>query len=274
MNLRTLIIVLLLFSYEVTNAQNFSNTDVSDLINMENLIGVSACQAYLNDELPGFVQDGMKQLKNDFELPQGENAILADFTCNINHLFFWSQKEKKVHYHVVKSYRASGGRGAVSNVKRSGGTPPGVHYIWKKQGEAEGWPLNYAIDGAKYGFRNQSVIPTQDDTFWHPKFVMTRILRLKGLEGPINNNSVARSILIHGTPEEGLLGYHESGGCIRMNNEEVIELYDQVDVGSLVNIVYSDAKLKIVKKNRRYLKKSEYSAHKLICVDSEKCKKY
>lgn len=242
--------------------------------NMEILSDLTECSNYLAGGIPAFVKKGMDRLVSDFNLSENENAIISDFTCNMIHLFSYKVVKDQVVHTIHKTYRASGGRGAVSNVKRSGGTPPGVHKIWKKQGESEGWPLNYAIDGSKYGFRNDVVVPTLDLTFWGPKFVMTRILRLKGLEGDVNNNSVARSILIHGTPEEGLLGYHESGGCIRMANLEVIELYNQVSVGALVNVVYTDVKYTINKKPRRYMKKSKYKQHGLICVDKDKCKKY
>ena len=45
-----------------------------------------------------------------------------------------------------------------------------------------------------------------------------------------------RYIYIHGTNEENLLGQPTSHGCIRMANDDVIQLYDLVKVGDQVNI--------------------------------------
>lgn len=42
---------------------------------------------------------------------------------------------------------------------------------------------------------------------------------------------------IHGTNDESTIGTHASGGCIRMYNHNVNELYDLVDIGTPVRIV-------------------------------------
>lgn len=71
--------------------------------------------------------------------------------------------------------------------------------------------------------------------------ITTRILWLQGLQPGLNSggnvDSYLRYIYIHGTPEERLLGSPSSIGCVRMGNEDVIELFDLVEVGTLVNIV-------------------------------------
>jgi lipoprotein-anchoring transpeptidase ErfK/SrfK len=46
-----------------------------------------------------------------------------------------------------------------------------------------------------------------------------------------------RYIYIHGTPDAVALGVPGSHGCIRMHNDDVIELFDQVYPGMPVNIV-------------------------------------
>ena len=70
--------------------------------------------------------------------------------------------------------------------------------------------------------------------------VQSRILWLSGLENNKNKgigvDSFARYIYIHGTPEEWLLGSKASKGCIRMSNKDVIELFDKVHEGMIVNI--------------------------------------
>ena len=45
-----------------------------------------------------------------------------------------------------------------------------------------------------------------------------------------------RYIYIHGTNEESLLGTPSSHGCVRMANEDIIELFDLAKVGDQVEI--------------------------------------
>ncbi|MFA5041157.1 MAG: L,D-transpeptidase, partial [Bdellovibrionales bacterium] len=70
---------------------------------------------------------------------------------------------------------------------------------------------------------------TEDD------LVLTRILWLEGRESH-NANTKERYIYIHGTNREDLLGTPASHGCIRMSNNEIIELFDLIPVGASVEI--------------------------------------
>lgn len=65
--------------------------------------------------------------------------------------------------------------------------------------------------------------------------VQTRILWLDGLE-PENANTHDRYVYIHGTNAESQLGTPASYGCVRMNNLDVIDLYDRVAVDTPVEI--------------------------------------
>jgi len=65
--------------------------------------------------------------------------------------------------------------------------------------------------------------------------VQTRILWLDGLD-PENANTHERYIYIHGTNAESQLGTPASYGCIRMNNLDIIDLYDRVAVDTPVQI--------------------------------------
>jgi Uncharacterized protein conserved in bacteria len=70
---------------------------------------------------------------------------------------------------------------------------------------------------------------------------LTRILWLSGLEKGINRlgnqDTMQRYIYIHGTPDTEPMGVALSHGCIRMRNEDVMELFDRVSVGCEVEIV-------------------------------------
>jgi hypothetical protein len=66
--------------------------------------------------------------------------------------------------------------------------------------------------------------------------IVTRILWLRGRESH-NANAYARTIYIHGTPEERNIGFPASYGCIRMRSSDIINLYEIVGWGAKVTIV-------------------------------------
>lgn len=71
-------------------------------------------------------------------------------------------------------------------------------------------------------------------------WILTRILWLSGLEPGKNRlgqvDTMRRFIYIHGTPYEGELGSPASHGCVRMSNCDIIELFDEIAVGTKVFI--------------------------------------
>jgi len=56
--------------------------------------------------------------------------------------------------------------------------------------------------------------------------------------GPANDERAPAGLKygIHGTDDPDSIGKHISGGCIRMHNQDIIELYSFVDVGTPVEI--------------------------------------
>ncbi len=77
----------------------------------------------------------------------------------------------------------------------------------------------------------------------HPRrdWILTRILWLRGLEDGRNNggnvDTKARYIYIHGSPDSTAMGIPGSHGCIRLHNHDVTQLFDLVEVGTLVNVL-------------------------------------
>jgi L,D-transpeptidase YbiS len=92
-------------------------------------------------------------------------------------------------------------------------------------------------DGAPIGtvFKNRLPIMEPLDPSIGEDLVTSRILWLDGIEVE-NTNTKERYIYIHGTNEEHLIGRPASHGCIRMRNNDVIRLYQLVDVDTSVEI--------------------------------------
>lgn len=66
--------------------------------------------------------------------------------------------------------------------------------------------------------------------------IVTRIIWLRGLE-PATSHAFARCIYIHGTAEERTIGKPASYGCIRMKSKDVTQLYSQLPIGAVVQVV-------------------------------------
>jgi lipoprotein-anchoring transpeptidase ErfK/SrfK len=138
---------------------------------------------------------------------------------------------------VVLSYPISTAKNGVGSEKLSEKTPLGLHKIESMVGENT--PLNGIILGTRFTGKTATIITEakKGDT----DDVTTRAMRLEGLENKINKggnkDSYSREIYIHGTPEEGLIGTPVSHGCIRMKNNDVIELFNRVKTGTYVIIL-------------------------------------
>lgn len=71
-------------------------------------------------------------------------------------------------------------------------------------------------------------------------WILTRILWLSGLEIGCNRlgsvDTMRRYIYIHGCPDEDTMGISGSHGCIKMHNQDVMELFERVQPGTRVFI--------------------------------------
>ena len=74
----------------------------------------------------------------------------------------------------------------------------------------------------------------------HRDWILSRVIWLSGLETGRNAggevDTYDRYIYIHGTPDDEPVGEPRSHGCIRMRNEDVIELFELLEIGTLVQI--------------------------------------
>ena len=160
---------------------------------------------------------------------------------NIKKLLFISIKEQKLYYikdnKIINTYLISSSKHGTGNKSGSNKTPIGLHKIKKKYGEAT--PIYGKMIGRKYYGEKATIF--NDNTQSKTDDITSRILWLEGIEQGINKgrgiDSYKRYIYIHGTSEEGRIGQPASHGCIRMLNKEVIDLYNNTEVGTLVLIL-------------------------------------
>lgn len=149
-----------------------------------------------------------------------ENLIYVDINSQTLSYIVKGTVSKK--YNISSSYY---GTGSEANSLK---TPLGKHEIYKKIGNE--LPTNAILKGRVWNGAIADIIEGPIDTDYD--HVTSRILWLDGLEEGRNRgngvDSRNRYIYIHGTAEEGLIGKPASDGCIRMYNNEVIELFELV----------------------------------------------
>ena len=115
-------------------------------------------------------------------------------------------------------------------------TPLGKHTIQSKIGD------EVPVGGVFVGRRFTGEIYSASLAEQHPErdWILTRVIWLSGLEPEFNQggevDSHQRYIYIHGTPDSEPMGIPASHGCIRMRNNDLIELFDLVNPGTEVEI--------------------------------------
>jgi len=126
---------------------------------------------------------------------------------------------------LVREWPCSTSKFGIGFTEGSNKTPLGRFVVKEKHG-----------DGAEHGTIFKSRQPVGR---WVPgmdtksDFVLTRILWLHGAE-PRNENTYQRYIYIHGTNDENAIGRPASHGCVRLRNQEMIQLFDLVPAGTEV----------------------------------------
>jgi lipoprotein-anchoring transpeptidase ErfK/SrfK len=137
---------------------------------------------------------------------------------------------------AVRSYPVSTAKNGAGEQRGSECTPTGWHSIRAKIGS--GLPLNSVFVGRRPTgeIYNEELGRRYPERDW----ILTRILWLGGLEPGKNRygevDTCWRYIYIHGTPDEQLVGLPVSHGCIRMKNEDMLDLFNRVEVGIKVHI--------------------------------------
>lgn len=136
----------------------------------------------------------------------------------------------------VAQWPVSTSQFGTGNRANSQQTPLGVHRVARMIGADA--PVGTLFRARRDTGRTVEIL--KDDRAADGDYVTTRILWLEGLEPGVNKgagvDSFKRYIYIHGTAEEGRIGRPFSHGCVRMRNDAVVKLFDQVKQGTLVEI--------------------------------------
>ncbi|HRB29183.1 MAG: L,D-transpeptidase [Nitrosomonas sp.] len=138
---------------------------------------------------------------------------------------------------IIKHYLISSAKKGTGQQYGSFCTPLGRHIIRAKIGDKQ--PVNTVFikrrpTGEIYNAELAKQFPKRD-------WILTRIFWLSGCEPGFNRlgtvDTMRRYIYIHGSPDTAEMGKPGSIGCIRMRNNDILELFDRVDTGTAVNIV-------------------------------------
>ncbi len=168
----------------------------------------------------------LKVLEKGIQL-NDESSNVNQFCQKVNHF---------KNHQVNKSYSISTALKGIGQNKNSFQTPIGTHYIRAKIGK--GLPALSIFEARRPTGR----IWNKEDAESYPNhdWILSRILWLSGKELGVNRlgtiDTMQRYIYIHGTPDESQLGKPLSHGCIRMSNNDVIELFNLIPIGTIVNI--------------------------------------
>jgi UDP-N-acetylmuramate--alanine ligase len=138
------------------------------------------------------------------------------------------------HTDIIESMRASTSSRGLGSREGSNRTPTGIHRIAEKIGAG-------APEGRIFRDRRDTGADWYDG-LTEDNLILTRILRLEGLEDGLNRgarvDSFERYIYLHGTNKEELVGTPLSHGCICLRNRDIVRLFDLAPEGT---IVYIDA---------------------------------
>jgi len=127
---------------------------------------------------------------------------------------------------LIATYPVSTSKFGLGFQEGSFRTPTGRFRIAEKIGEeAPPWMI----------FKSRLQTGCLADPGGEEDLVLTRILWLEGLD-PENENTRDRYIYIHGTNQEELIGTPASHGCVRLRNDDMIELFNRVPEGAPVEI--------------------------------------
>lgn len=170
-----------------------------------------------------------------------QNAKGNFLECDFNPSILISVSEQTLYLFqenkLQNSYLISTSKYGTGEKEGSNQTPLGAHKIAELIGED--CPVRTIFKSRKSQNQLAEIITTPHAS--GKELITSRIIWLEGLEPNINKgngvDSYQRYIYIHGTHEEGLIGVPSSIGCIRMCNQDVIDLFHCIQKNTFVLIL-------------------------------------
>ena len=167
------------------------------------------------------------------------SELIVDFISSkyskekLDNFIYIGIKRQKLYFFeaniISKIYKVSTSLKGAGNEMSSYKTPLGLHFIYEKIGN------NAPIGTLFINKKNTNKIVEIDSLTLNQNKdeITTRLMSLMGKELNINKggrvDTFKRGIYIHGTSNEKSIGKPSSHGCIRMKNNDIIELFNSVD---------------------------------------------
>ena len=137
---------------------------------------------------------------------------------------------------AIRRYLVSTSKNGVGEKYGSFCTPRGRHIVRAKVGA--GAPVNTVF--VKRRPTGEIYSPELGSRFPGRDWMLTRLLWLSGCELGFNRlgdvDTMRRYIYIHGSPDSVSMGVPGSIGCVRMRNNDLLELFDLVPVLTPVDL--------------------------------------
>lgn len=138
---------------------------------------------------------------------------------------------------LLRRYAVSTAAQGAGELRDSYCTPRGKHIVRAKIGK--GCAANTVFVGRRA--TGEIYTPELGEKFPKRDWILTRILWLSGCEVGFNrlgrSDTMRRYVYLHGTPDSVTLGAVGSHGCVRMSNQNLIELFELIPVGISVEII-------------------------------------
>ncbi|MFZ5644452.1 MAG: L,D-transpeptidase [Bacillota bacterium] len=118
-------------------------------------------------------------------------------------------------------------------------------YLYKKGTLSDIYPVatgkkpEYTPEGSFIILNKFPISPDTDKERFGPRWLGIGVPAERDLRSNIPDERAPRGIKygIHGTDEPASIGTYASGGCIRLKNSDILDLYEKVEVGTQVEIV-------------------------------------
>ena len=132
---------------------------------------------------------------------------------------------------LIRQYSVSTAANGIGEQQGSMKTPRGLHTVRAMIGQD--LPLGSVLRGRRA--TGEIHTPELSAQFPERDWILSRIIWLSGRQPGFNRlgsvDTMRRYIYIHGTPDDQPMGVPGSHGCIRMRNEDVVDLFDRIQSG-------------------------------------------